>query len=111
MTVQFLVTLATFLVENQNFVATNGVVEHFYHYFGTLYYRSTDGDITVIVDKENLIKFERCTDFCLCYSMDEQPPSGLGLELLSLHFYDCVHVFAIVYWFTGQARCGSQRTP
>ena len=93
MTVEFLVALAAFLVEHQDFLATNSVVEHFYHYFGTCYYRSTYGHLTVIVDKEYLIKLQRCTLLGFCYAMDKQLLAGFCLELLSLHFYDCVHCF------------------
>ena len=69
------------------------------NYFGAFDNGSTNFNCFVVgLSEEYTVKFYSVAFFgCLAEIVNVQELSGLSLELLSLNFYDCVH---LLYWFT-----------
>ena len=90
-TVQLAVTFSSLLVEYENLLALNELALHFGYYLSTLYCGSTYGDSTILLYQKNLLEFNRCTILNVLNVVNKQFLASLGLELLSVNFYNCVH--------------------
>ena len=91
MTVQLAIALTTLLVEYKNLVALYELGDYLAYYLSALYYGSTYGDVTLVVYQQHFLKLNSLT--CL-YTSDvvyEELLTSLGLELLTVNLYDCVH--------------------
>ena len=92
MTVLATVVVATFLLENDNFIAfyegTLYLANNFCPFYGgRAYFHGTVG-----INEEDLVEFNDFAFFFLVAEIvDIQEFACLGLELLSLDFYDSVH--------------------
>lgn len=90
-TVQLAVTFSSLLVEYENLLAFNELALHFGYYLCALYCGSTYGDSAIFLYQKNLLEFNRCTILNVLNVVNKQFLTCLGLELLSVNFYNCVH--------------------
>jgi len=97
MTVTRARVLATLHLENNHLVALNERVHNFTYYFCTLYGGGTYLDCTVSIYEQHLVKFNSLAGFDVLDVVDEELLALLGLELLTLNFYNCVHCFFYLY--------------
>lgn len=94
MTVFTAIPFATFLLENDDFVALYKGNEYFTHYFCAFYCGSAHLNGAIGVSEENAVKFYFVSFFgVFAEIMNIQELVGLCLELLSLDFYNCVHYY------------------
>mgnify|MGYP004448590083 CR=1 FL=1 len=89
--IELAIALAALLVEDEHLVALHQGREHFTNYLCARYSGSANGDSTVLVDEENLVKFNSLTSFCSLDVVDEELLALLNLELLTVNLNDCVH--------------------
>lgn len=92
MSVLTTIVVATFLLENDYFVAfyegTFNLANHFCPFYGG----RADFDGTVGIYKKHAVKLDGFTFFALFAEIvDIQEFAGFGFELLSLNFYNSVH--------------------
>lgn len=86
------IALATFLLEDDYFVALDECLGYFTYYFGSFDGRSAYLNGTVGVYEEDTLKLYGLALFLLVAEiMYIQELALFGLELLSLDFYNCVH--------------------
>ena len=98
MTVLATVVVATFLLEDDNLIALYEGTFHLANYFCPFYGGRADLHGTVGVYEEDLVKLYGFALFLLVAEIvDIQEFLGLSLELLSLNFYDCVHLLFVIY--------------
>lgn len=95
-TVQFLVTFSSLLVEYQYFVSLYQRRYYFAYHFCTFYCRSTYCDSTVVVYQQNFVKFNSCTVFSVLNVVYKQLLAFFCLELLTVNFYDYVHCYLYI---------------
>ena len=91
MTVANAIVLTTLHLENDDFVTLYEWVHYFTHYFGTLYCWSTYLYCTVSIYEQYLVKFNSLASLNILDVVNEELLALLGLELLTLNFYNCVH--------------------
>ena len=92
MTVQAAIAFATFLLENNHVLTLDERLDDLTHYLcafncGSAHLYSAFG-----VNQKNFVKFYCVALVHLGEVMNIQLPAGLGVELLSLNFYNCVHL-------------------
>lgn len=93
MTVFAAIAFATFLLENDDFFTFYEGSGYLANNFSSFNGGSADFDITVGVCEENAVKFNRIAFFDgIAEIVYIQELAGFGLELLSLDFYDSVHL-------------------
>ena len=81
-------------MENKNFVAFYEGHENLALHLGTFHGRRADFDIAVDIEKKNLVEAYSLAFLHIRAEMvNIQELAFLGLELLSLDFYDSVHLF------------------
>lgn len=104
MTIAFAVTFSSFLFEDNNsftfyetFLSVSVVRYDLANNFCSIYGRSTYSNCTVFIDEQHSFEFENCTVFS-SQVVNEQFLTCFGFELLSLNFYNNVHLLII---FTG----------
>ena len=90
MTVQFLITLTTFLLEYKNLLALASVVEYSCCNLCALYVRCANLYCSVLIDKEYLVELDSST-LLSRKAVYEDLHTSLYLELLACNVYDCVH--------------------
>ena len=86
----FLIALAAFLLEHEDFVRPAAVIHDSSLDHGAFNIRCTDLDITVIVYEKHLAELDHRALF-LRKAVDENLSASFNLELLACNFYDCVH--------------------
>lgn len=86
------VAFATLFLEHDYLVAFYEAFGYFAYNFSTFYSRSTYFYCTVGVYEENAVEFDGCTVFYFAKVVHIQETIFLGLELLTLDFYDYVHL-------------------
>ena len=87
------IVFATFFLENEYFVTFHEGTLHLANYFCSFNGRSTYLNGTVGVNEEDAVKLYGIALFLLVAEiMNIQELSGLGLELLSLNFYNYKHL-------------------
>lgn len=92
MTVLATVIVTTFLLEDDNLIALHEGTFHLANYFCPFHGGRAYLNGTVGVNEEDFVKLYGLTLFLLVAEIvDIQEFTGLGLELLSLDFYDSVH--------------------
>ena len=91
MTVELAVALTTLLVEDEDLVTLHEWADDLAHDLGTGYLWRTDSDYTILVHKENLVKFYYCSALCPLDVVNEETTALLYVELLALNVYDNVH--------------------
>ncbi len=93
MTVFDTIAFAAFLLENNHFFALYQGNEYFTHYFRAFHCGCAYLDGTIGICEEHAVKFELVSFFNgIAEIMNIQILVGFGLELLSLNFYNCVHL-------------------
>ncbi len=98
MAVETTIAFATFLLEDDYLVAFYEGTFYLANYFGSLYGGSAYLDGTVGVYEQDAVEYDLFTLFLLVAEIVYiQELSGLGLELLSFDFYDCVHLKCIIF--------------
>ena len=97
MTVQLAVTLATLLVEDEYLVALDERRYYFAYYLGSVYCRESYCDCAVVVNQQYFLKLSSLTCFYTCDVVYEELLACLGLELLTVNLYDCVHFLFMCY--------------
>ena len=90
-TVQFLVTFTTFLLENKNLVVPQ-VTKNFCFYRGTFYNRCAYQNLTVVVYQQDFVEAHRGFHI-LVETVYVELPTFLSLKLLACDFYYYVHSF------------------
>ena len=95
MTVALARVLAALHLEDNHLVALDERVHNFTHYFCSLYGGGTYLNCTVSIYEQYLVKFNSLTGFHVLDVVDEELLALLGLELLTLNFYNCVHCFLL----------------
>lgn len=107
MTVLAAIAFATFLLENDYFVALNKRFHNLGVHFASFYGGCTDFHVAVGVQQEDFVESNGIAFLYIADVVDIQKLAGFGLELQSLDFYDSVHfvVFcALVYPLGGLRR-------
>lgn len=98
------IPFATFLLENNYFVAFYERGLHFANNFGSFDGRSAHLDGTVGINEENAVEFNCLTFFNLLAEIVYIQVTALfGFELLSLNFYDNVHFWLYINKLTRRA--------
>ena len=90
-TVEFLETLATDLLENNHLVRPCIICENGSLHDSTLDIRCAHLYLSFVINKENLVELH-VSAFCLREPLNEDFVASLNLELLACNFYDCVHL-------------------
>ena len=100
MTVARTRVLAALHLEDNHLVTLNERIHNFTYYFCTLYGGGTYLYCAVSIYEQYLVKFNSLAGFDVLDMVDEELLALLGLELLTLNFYNCVH-FAFLFVFRG----------
>ena len=95
MSAQFLVALATTLVEHEDLVALYERSLHLAHYLCALNCRSTYGYCTFIVNQQYFLKLNCLLSLSVLNVVNEETFALLCLELLTVNFYDYVPLFLL----------------
>lgn len=94
MTVFAAIAFAAFFLEDNHFVAFYERSENFANHFGTFYGGGADFHLSVGISEENTVEFYGFSFFNgFAEIMNIQELVLFSFELLSLDFYDCVHLF------------------
>lgn len=93
MTVQFTIPFSSFLVENQYLVTFYQRRQYFAYHFGPFYRGSTYFHFATVVYQQYFFKLNNSATLCALDVMNEQFLSFFYLELLSINFYNYVHLF------------------
>ena len=96
MTVLLAVILATLHLELDYFVAFYQRINYLSYYLCTFYGWCSHRDCSLVVDEQNLVKFNSLTLLGILYPVDKELLTLLGFELLTVDFYNCVHCLIIV---------------
>ena len=91
-TILLTIVLATLHLENDDLVTLNKRIHNLYYYFGTFNSWCTDCDSSVFVDEEHFVKFNGLTSLGILDTVNEELLAFLYLELLTVNFYNCVHL-------------------
>ena len=87
------IAFAALLLEDDYLIALHEGNGYFAYYLYSFNGRSTDLNVTVGVYEENAVKLYGLTLFLVIAEIvNIQELAGLSLELLSLNFYNCVHL-------------------
>ena len=105
MTVLLAIVLAALHHEDDYLVTLYEWVHYFYYYFCTLYSWCTDSDCAVFVNEQNLVELNSLTCLYILDVMYEELLALLCLELLTVNFYDCVHLIIYINGFFREASC------
>ena len=97
MTVALTRVLATLHLENDDLVTLYEWVHYFTHYFCSIYGGSTYLHCTVSIYEQYLVKFNSLACLNILDVVHEELLALLGLELLTLNFYNCVHFAFYLY--------------
>ena len=97
MTVALARVLATLHLEDNDLVALDKRVHNFTYYFCSLYGGGTYLDCTVSIYEQHLVKFNSLACFHVFDVVYKELLALLGLELLTLNFYNCVHCYLFVF--------------
>lgn len=93
MAVESAVAFATFLLENDHVFTFNKGFCHFANHLSTFYSRSAYCNVALSVYEKHLGEFHRIAGLSFFAKIvDIQVFACFGLELLSLNFYNCVHL-------------------
>ena len=91
MTVAATRILTALHLEDDDLVTLHQRVHYFTYYLCSLYGRSTYLHCTVSIYEQHLVKFNSLTSLGILDVVHEELLALLGLELLTLNFYNCVH--------------------
>ena len=91
--VQATIAFAAFFLEDDDVLTLDERIHHFANHFGTFDGGSAHSHCSIGIDEENFVELDSVA-FLLVVSeeVDKQFLAGLGTELLSLNFYNCVHL-------------------
>lgn len=93
MTVFATITFAAFLLENDYLFTFHKWRENFTYHLCAFYYGSANLNGSVGISEEHTVKFNLVTFFSIFAEIvNIQELFGFGFELLSLNFYNCVHL-------------------
>ena len=95
MTVALARVLATLHLEDNHLVALNERVNNFTNYLCSIYGGSTNLYCAVSIYEQHFLKFNSLASLGILNVVDEELLALLGLELLTLNFYNCVHCFFV----------------
>lgn len=95
MPVELTIALTALLVENEHLISLDKRSDDFANDLRTCYGRSANGDGTILVDEEYLVKFDYCATLYTLDVVDEQAAALLYIELLPLDFCNNVHCVSI----------------
>ena len=87
------IALAALFLENNHFLAFDEGGLNFADNFGAFNSGGADFNVTVGVEQENTVKFDGVAFLDIAKVVNVQELTGLGLELLSLDFNNCVHCY------------------
>ena len=93
MSVEAAITFAAFFLEHNNFITFNEGTFNLANHFGPFYGGRANLNGTVGIYEKNAVEFHCCALCCLVAEiMNIQELAGFGFELLSLNFYNSVHL-------------------
>ena len=90
-TIQLAMSLATLLVEDEDFVTLDERRLHFAYYLGALYGGDAYGHVAVVFNEQHLLKFNSLAVLYMLHVVHEELLALFGLELLTVNLNDCVH--------------------
>ena len=90
MTVAFVKTFATNLLEYENLVGSGVVSEHCSLHYRTLYIRSADLYLALVVHEKDLVELHSCT-FCFRKAVAKDLIACLNFKLLACNINNSVH--------------------
>ena len=93
MTVALTRVLAALHLEDDDFVTLHQRFNNFTYYFCTLYGWCAYRHCTVSIYEQHFVKFNSLAGFNVLDVVDKELLALLGLELLTLNLYNCVHCF------------------
>ena len=85
------IVLAALHLEDDYLVTLYQRVHNFNYYLCSTYSRGTNCDSSVVVNEQNLVKFNSLTSLSIFQAIDEELLALLNFELLTVNFYNCVH--------------------
>ena len=88
--VAFAIAFSSFFLEDDDALAFQ-VGEYFAYDFCTFYGGGAHFYGAVVIDQQYFVEFDSGALLC-CQTVNEQPATGFGFELLSLNFYNYVHL-------------------
>ena len=91
MTILHTVVLTALHLEHHYLLALYERIHHFGYYFSSLYGGGTDGYCSFVVYEQHTIKLNSLACLSVLHVMNEELLTSLGLELLTVNLYDCVH--------------------
>ena len=97
MTVTLARVLTALHLENNHLVTLNQRSDNLTYYFCSVYGGSTDRYCTVSIYEQYFLKFNSLAGLNVLYVVDKELLALLGLELLTLNFYNCVHLLFVLY--------------
>ena len=107
MAVETTIAFATFFLENEYFVTFYEGFLDLAYYFCSFDGRSADFNGTVGISEENTVELDSVAFFyLLAEEMNIQEFVFFSFELLSLNFYDNVHLMLYVLKVNPLRRCG-----
>ena len=95
MTVALAGILTALHFEHDHLVALYERVHNLTHYFCSIYGGSTDFYCTVSIYEQYFVKFNSLACLYILDVVHEEFFALLGLELLTLNLYNCVHCFFV----------------
>jgi len=95
MTVTLTRVLATLHLEDDDLVTLHQRFHNFTYYFCTLYGRCTYLYCAVSIYEQYFVKFNSLACFHIFNVVNKKLLALFGLELLTLNFYNCVHLFCL----------------
>ena len=92
MTVKTAIAFATFFLENDHVFTFYEFFCYLANYFCTFYGGCTYLHSAIGVNQQHFAEFYSVAFLCIGDVMNKQVLAGFGFELLSLNFYNCVHL-------------------
>ncbi len=93
MAVQTAIAFAALLLEDEHAITLHEGSLYLANNLGTFYGRCSNCYVTVGINEQNLVEFHHFAFFFLVAEIvNIQLLASFGLELLSLNFYNCVHL-------------------
>ena len=92
MTVQFAIALSSLLVEHEHLFALYQRRNYLANNLSALNCRSTNLYLTIVVNQQHLVKLNNSAILCVLDVVNKQLLTLLSLELLSVNFYNYVHL-------------------
>ncbi len=93
MAILLAIVLTALHLEDDDFVTLNQRAHYLYNYFCTFYSGCADSYSSFVVYEQYLVELNSLASLYILDVMHEELFALLSLKLLTVNFYDCVHLF------------------